>query len=478
MNKINLLQIENWKLEAKLDDVERYFYKTDVVGDLVVGNRAYVIGRKGTGKTAIAQYLETLRSWDTFCIKLTFKNFPFNLLYNESDDAYAPPNQYITIWKFLILVSVLRLVKDDQAVSEDVRTSIAKLFPDDLESNLSAYVKRWTSGGFDLSILKVGVKLEAGQKVVKNETSFADRVDYLERYLEKVLSDNKYFVIFDELDEDYREMLSAKQNKKYTQLLTSLFKAVQDIRARYSRIKKKIYPIVFLRDDIYDVLQDPDRTKWSDLRLDINWNESSLKRLLAFRLSRAADPRAEGWSFDKAWTTAFALGGIGVGSQQRKPISIYSYISRSTLLRPRDFVRYLSLAAKRAREDQYHLIGPMQVKEVEQSFSSYLRSEFEDEIHGVIPNIKQLFDIFNILRKSTLSIEEFRKLYAEASPKFGVDSQDPDFVLKILFHFSVIGNQSKQKTFKVFRYNYPEAQLNFNESIVIHRGLYRAFQIL
>ncbi|WP_193051488.1 hypothetical protein [Pseudoalteromonas undina] len=59
-------------------------------------------------------------------------------------------------------------------------------------------------------------------------------------------------------------MLVAESHKKYTELLTSLFKAVQDVRSIFRH--SNVFPIVFLRDDIYDILQDPDKGKWTDYK--------------------------------------------------------------------------------------------------------------------------------------------------------------------------------------------------------------------
>jgi len=109
-----LSAVEDWKLEAKLEDNERYFYHLDLVNKLEKGSRSYVIGRKGTGKTAICEYLFQNKSHNIFSQKLTFKNFPFNTLYSLSNDQYNNPNQYITIWKYVIYSSVAKLLIDNE----------------------------------------------------------------------------------------------------------------------------------------------------------------------------------------------------------------------------------------------------------------------------------------------------------------------------------------------------------------------------
>ena len=45
-----LEEIEDWKLEAKLESSERYFYHTRIVDRIAAGKKCFVIGRKGTGK--------------------------------------------------------------------------------------------------------------------------------------------------------------------------------------------------------------------------------------------------------------------------------------------------------------------------------------------------------------------------------------------------------------------------------------------
>ena len=72
---------ETWHLEAKQEHDDLFFYIDDV-NSLKSGEKAYVIGRKGMGKTAISEYLYNQHSPKVFSERLSFKNFPFNLLYS------------------------------------------------------------------------------------------------------------------------------------------------------------------------------------------------------------------------------------------------------------------------------------------------------------------------------------------------------------------------------------------------------------
>lgn len=263
-----LEEIEDWKLEAKLENNERYFYHTKIVDRISNGKKLYVIGRKGTGKTAITENLIGIRERGFFAQKLTFKNFPFNKLYELEDRGFTAPNQYITLWKYVIYSATCRMLISNDNVALEVREKLREIFNDDITNALPSAVERWTGFKFDVKILGTGIGGGVDKKVETPEnSSWIDRVDILEKFLLGNLGAEKYLVVFDELDEDYKDIIDPEKYKRYTQLLTSLFKAVQDIRSRFA--KWKYYPVVFLRDDIYEVLQDPDKTKWTDYRVDL-----------------------------------------------------------------------------------------------------------------------------------------------------------------------------------------------------------------
>ncbi|AKE51805.1 P-loop ATPase, Sll1717 family [Kangiella geojedonensis] len=472
-----LEEIEDWKLEAKLENNNKYFFHTRVVNKVVEGKKSYVIGRKGTGKTAISEYLVSIKEDGYFAQKLTFKNFPFNKLYELSDDGYNEPNQYITVWKYLIYSTVCQMLSKNENVDLDSREKLEKLFNHDLTSALPNAVNEWTGFKFDIKVLGNGIGLGSEKKTSETKgADIAERVRVLEQFIEHKLGKETYVVLFDELDEDYKDIIDREKYKKYTDLLTSLFKAVQDIKAKFNRFK--FYPVIFLRDDIYDILLDPDKNKWTDYKISLEWSRDNLKNLLAFRISRAVSLDSDGMNFQQAWSKVFKSGDVRYGNRGSKSMSIFNYITRCTQNRPRDFIRYLQICAELSLERGQDKVTPSIVKTVAKPFSNYLKTEMEDEIHGALPEIKKIFNLFTKLRKQTLNISEFEKIYnAEVSAE-NIPKRDYQFILEMLFMFSVIGNVTTQKNHQVFRYQNKDARLNMNEQICVHRGLYRALQIL
>lgn len=470
-----LAEIARWKRDAKGEDNTRYFWNVKEVERISDGDKYFVIGRKGCGKTAICEHFSRLTAHNVFAEKLSFKSFPFNELYEHTNKKFTIPNQFITIWKYLIYSSACRLMLKNQAVDEGIRDQLSILYED--KTALSRRIGRWVSKEFGFSLF--GLSLKMKQETEKQDpTNWTERVDFLEDVLLQHAGDSTYYILFDELDEDYRDIVGKEKHDLYTALITSLFKAVQDIRSTFSgRGGPRLFPVVFLRDDIYDLIQDADKNKWGDFRLDLTWDNERAKRLIAFRISRAINPLcAESLSFEDAWGKVFGTKQIGVGTNSKTRISTFEFICRSTLVRPRDFVLYLQNCAEYAIDSNVR-IEPAVVRYVDKAFSNYLRQELTDELFAVLPDIVNIFDTISQLRKWNFSIAEFEYAYSSRVEQGFIQEKNVKFVLQVLYLFSVIGNTPRVGRY-VFRYQNREARLNFNERVVVHRGLFKALQIL
>lgn len=470
-----LQEISGWQIEAKSEDNERYFFHLNEANEILQGRKNYVIGRKGTGKTAISEHIAKIGSGTNgvYTEKLSFKFFPFNELYGLNDEKYTLPNQYITIWKYLIYSFVCRMMLRNSNINENVREELGLSYNLDPITNLTVVVEEWTSKDFEV------IDSTKSFKGDNNTIPWIEKVRILERIIIKHLDDSKYYVIFDELDEDYRDVKDKGQATKYNYLLTSLFKAVQDVRNVIRPYEKKLIPIIFLRDDIYTIIKDPDKNKWSDLRIDIDWDENKIKKLLAFRISRALDKdMAQTFSFNDAWFKFFENKPVFMGNRQQRSVPIFEYITKSTHLRPRDFVKFLQACAREAIESNRQIITPTIVRRVDKAFSNYLKNEIIDEIQAILPEIDTIFQIISQLGKQTFKADEFKNIYSSYLRNKTVQEENINDVLQKLFDFGVLGNQPRNQTVPpVFRYKNREARLNTNENLIVHRGLLKSLQL-
>lgn len=469
-----LNEVANWKLEAKLEDSGKYFSPVPEIEEIISGKKAYIIGRKGTGKTAIVYHLAENNGKLHSSSKLSFKNFPFNELYKLENNQYTKPNQYITLWKYLIYSTIVRMMAANSKTAPLLRRNIRKVYPETDSSDLKGLLKKWTAGDFSINVLGSGFSF-ANWFSKRAETNWIDRVEHLEVFITKNCDSSIYLISFDELDEDYKEMMHRFDDGKYISLLTSLFKAAQDVRSVMDRHKKRIFPVIFLRDDIFDLITDSDKTKWRDLTTNLEWSLPEIKKLLKHRIEVAANIRSD--DFFQIWHALFDNSSVPYAAG-RKSLHSLDYITRSTHGRPRDYIHYLQVCASSQLENGAGRIEQRITISADKTYSNYLKSELTDEIHGIIPDITNVFRVLSQIRKWILSVEEFSDVFESYVEKGLIKTKDSGFVLQTLFYFSVIGNVSRNHQVHIFRHEHPESVLNFNEKLVIHRGLMKSLQIL
>lgn len=465
--------ISNWSVEARKERQE-YFYYIQEVSDIAQGHRYFVIGRKGSGKTAIAQHLSEITDPKIFSIRLSFKNFPFNILYSlENNREYTVPNQYISMWKYLIYSYLCKQMIKNQNINLSIRNKLARLYGDSTEVSLNKLIEKWTSKSFGLEVLGVGFNYE--RERVTEEITWIDTIEVLERVILEYCDDATYYFLFDELDEDYKAFPSEVEAHNYMCMLTSLLKAIQQIRTTFDVVQKKILPIVFLRSDIYSQLKDSDKNKWRESLIDLEWNTAKIKNMLAHRICVAFDMQTI--DFESAWALLFSRAKVKMGNSQRHEMDIFSYIERSTEMRPRDFVQYIKECVELAKERHEFPILPSTVKEADDSFSEYLKGETIDELFPILPEIDDILGLLSTIRKQSFGIGVFEKEYNALVNRKAIPKRDIGYVLLTLFDAGVIGNQPSMKGQSIFRFSKKSPRFNFNESMIIHRGLYKALQI-
>ena len=168
---------------------------------------------------------------------------------------------------------------------------------------------------------------------------------------------------------------------------------------------------------------------------------------------------------------------IRYGNRGMKLCSAFKFITRAGLIRPRDYIGYLKRASEYALEDDRKKIGSHVLSKVGGEFSNHMRTEIEGEIGGILPEIGAILDILSNMRKQVFTLAQFHGTYKASIRRNIVPDRDSEFVLRILFFFSVIGNEPRQKNARIFRYLSKDANFNPKESICVHRGLLKSLQL-
>lgn len=364
----------------------------------------------------------------------------------------------------------------NQNIDSSIRNKLIKLYDDNSLKTLDKLISKWTSKSFGVEIFGVGLDYEREKQ--ESELTWIDAIDILQQTIIDYCDSAKYFIIFDELDEDYKDFATEKEFDNYMCMLTSLFKAVQDIRSVFEVTEKNILPVVFLRSDIYTRIKYSDKNKWNESVINLEWDSSEIQRMLAHRLNVVLNNDGNNYKgFDDVWYHLFDKDMVEMGNCQARKMDVFTYIERSTEMRPRDYIQYVKECVSLAKERSEYPITPQTVKDADDNFSEYLKGETIDETFAVIPEINEILGLLSTIRKQSFQFSVFEREYNDLVARKVVPKRDVKNILLILFDAGVIGNKPTMRGQSIFRFSKKSPRFNFNETMLVHRGLYKALQI-
>lgn len=242
--------------------------------------------------------------------------------------------------------------------------------------------------------------------------------------------EHDYYICFDQLDLGF-----TTDNPKYAQRLIGLLLAARELSRAAKEANRRMSVIVFLRDDIYQMLQFEDKNKITENNVStVEWDRLgdslTLRALMERRFGQVF--YGEGTA---AWNNVFNEDREMPGRQSK-----YKHICDRTFLRPRDMIKFSNevLAAHKdlhpnepgARFDNDAVIA------ARDSYSDYLLRELDDEIAKHVPNYREYLEVLKSIGNIQFSSEVFRDKWAER-PSLSKDNWQDG--LTSLFEFSVIG---------------------------------------
>jgi len=468
-----LNEVAQWQIEATNEDPHRYFFHTKDFEKITSGSMSFVIGRKGSGKTAIAERLAQ-RNHSSFSRKLSFRDFPFGLLYSRPDDSYSHPHQYITIWRYVIYRYICSMMVENQDVARNFSESICKKFQIDITDALDLTVERITGSELNASFLGVSGSKRKNTESVPISLSEANKA--LSDFIWSNVDDCPYFVLFDELDEDYGRVLEKERREEYFSLIVGLFQAIELISAESKRHGRKVMPIAFLRDDIFELCPSQDRNKWLDKATYLTWTSTQLRNLLNFRLYRAANPHARVAKPGEGWPLVFDVVETRFGTKRKKKKNTFDYLLDHTFARPRDIVHIVRESARQSIDMGLERINNAAITAADLEHSRYMKREVQAEFLPIMEENDFVFEAISVMGKQLFRYNELKERLAMTFNSHGYKCPLTDAqVVRMLYRFNVIGNEESGRRF--FLYNSSSRSVDLEGNLCVHRGLLKALDV-
>jgi hypothetical protein len=414
-----------------------FFIRTSAYQRIVSQDRFIVVGRKGTGKTAIYRKLldHAGEEAGACAAGLEFSDYPWGAHQEVANTLAAPVERFTESWRFLILVELAKLMlkelrprgRDARALRRFIKRNwgtvefqVRRVFePSQFEVEVAPQVLGFSFGG--LRRKRVERKELGGLLSARNE--------WLKSKLKSIGDPGrKYFVLFDGLDIAYNAI-----DDNYKQRLIGLLLAARSVYTWGRDEGLAVAPIVFLRSDIYDALTFADQNKMTEDNVQLlMWDDStsgenSLKALVDQRIrvlvedGEVADP----------WNLVFDHAQMR-GTQQK-----YRYMVERTYLRPRDMIKFANVCLANAKLAGHERIENEDIYGAKEQYSDYVFEELDNEISAADPRWAKGLEVLREIRKMTFDRAKFHDAFVKRSSE--LEGLSEDELLRLFYRFGIIG---------------------------------------
>jgi len=447
-----------------------YFVASDTFRRLKQKAKGLVVGRKGSGKSALRKKLEQefAAEEDTFVVSLTPKYNSIKAVLNDKAivDSFGKEVFFQHTWLRQILLDSLCRVGDDSR-GKYAKDSI------DFARNVALELNR-TSKDFVENIADVLTRLkgkaaslgEFGIHLEKELRNVAD-VDALEYHLLQIAQDGAKFVILvDDLDLGW-DNSSAANN-----LLLGLLAATNHLSAQ----SHNIYTCVFLREDVHSILvaQTQHSDKYRNIER-IRWEKGDLMTILNLRINY--NRTKNGLPFAPTPFTTVFPETLGTSNTD-------NWLVDRTLGRPRELIQLVRYYTESVDGDYPDADA---LKNSEADYSSWKLDDLCAEYSNQYPDLISVFSFWKtrfLRHKYHLPRKEIEDMLLQMAsdvvvnqPWFNkiVEETNIDLFLKILYDIGflgdfVLGGEGGSKTF----YSYIERHEPRFEEVQIHPCFRRA----
>lgn len=504
---------QNYSQRKNKEAFNEIFVRNHYLDELIKPNTYFLIGEKGTGKTAYATFLSNnyykeTKSTIAYLSATDYEKF-FVLKKSKNLDLTG----YVGIWKVILLLLLGKTVTEkDKVVSSFNKNNIDLLNAAIDEYYMNAFTPEITN------VMKIMDESEVVAKIISRyaevEGNSSNKVEFSETrfqhnlyYIEKSFSDafsklrlNKDIILFlDGIDirpdtilySDYIECIKGLVDASWT-LNTSLFQNVRDS-------KGMVKVVLLLRPDIYNSLNLQNGTnKLLDNSVFLDWRTTynSYKSSYLYKVAQKILGYQQNFIGEDIFELYFPW------DKKSKKIGCESDTAfmeflRISLSRPRDILvilQYLQrmMSKENLGDESSFSQDVFESDEFQNNYSEYFMSSLKDQLSFYYSNVdfEHFLKFFDFFSDSNFTYDEYISNYekfidyildnAKEIPEFVDDSQK---LLQLLYDCNIItAIESDGNGNSYFHFSYreknsanisPKVWKGENVTYRFHYGLYK-----
>jgi len=484
---------ENYKRRENRDLFNQIFLRTEELDEICGKNIFFLVGEKGTGKTAYAVYFANNRYRDHVGVHRFIRETDYQKFIALKRANHLSLSDYIDIWKVIIYLllssSIYDNARDQDSMLRYVRFGALKSAMDEYydnafspeipaalklieESHLAADV--FAKHG----ILGTGLKMGKGQKSEHSAKKFQTNLLFLERNFEAGLSSLKlsqsHILFIDGIDirpasvpyDEYLDCVKGLANAVWS-INNDFFPAIKDTPGR-------LRVVMLVRPDIFNSLGLQNRnTKLSDNSVVLDWR-TTYSAYRSSKLFRMADrllsvQQEEAHPLGATWDHYFPFDAATVYANQVSTSSFVVFL-RYSFYRPRDILKILDILHRLYVEAglaiQAFTYDQLFTPEFRRAYGDYLLGEVKDSLSFYyddkeFENFLKFFEFLDGAHKFSYDIylkayEEFADfLKGQTSPVPSFLKSEDEF-LQFLYDLGIICFIEEAEGEKFFRWCFIE----------------------
>ena len=456
------------------------FMRTRAYEEALAGRKNLIIGRKGSGKSAIALMLRNSLASESRCVLVTPDEISADEIRRFQLPGIPQEQSKQLIWRYVFVVQVAKFIlaasqitlSRDESITSRIST-VRKFLTDNGElEDLTLNERFWKvieklRGAFSIEAFSVRVTLDGEVKPPSPGTKANDQLDIVEAHLNKAAADlelistgRPFHLVVDQVDKVW------SNDRESDSMVVGLLLAAKELQRNFSFV----VATVFLRTDIYERLQFHDRDKFRGDEFHIDWTERHLLDLVAARAQASLGLALE---TDQIWRKYFP---DSVESQ-----NCPRFLVSRTLMRPRDIIQLCNACRDTARNNQHPTIEEQDIRKALSVYSNWKLGDLQSEWSVNYPFLSDLFILLSNtsyligrdnFEATLLQVKsDFIARYPILGHAFSADS-----ILSVLYSIGLLGVVRHGKTCYSFGQN-SERQIQAKDlEFVLHPCFRSALQ--
>ncbi len=464
LTKLQALDVGDPRAENEMTTLGRYYLRTPEYERALRGEVNLVVGRKGSGKTALWISVRNKTRSDKRNIVVDLKPEGYQLIKLKEDildhlTEGAREHLVTAFWEYLILLEVAYKLLEKDASTYRQNHTIYQLYSDLEHSYRTPDFS--SEGDFAERLSRLSEKIineyrskfsqDDGQRLTAaqvTELLYSHDIKILRKRISDYLEHKEsVWILFDNLDRGWNlhgiDVLDII-------VLRCLVDAGRRLERDMRRDGHDFHCIVFVRNDVYDHLMKHSADYGKELRATLDWSDSDLLReLLRLRLVSSFDGKRN-VKFDVLWRQICA--------PHFKGEETSAFMIEQSLMRPRNLLKIFNHCKGFATNFRHERIEEEDIEKGINAYSKDLLQELDRELSDVYPNARDLLYHF-LDAKSSLAKPELLAIFRDA----GIDKNEHAAVLDFLLYYGILGIRTGGNDFYIYTVGYDLKILKIRE---------------